>query len=394
MTDKPLIYLDNAATTPLRKEALDAMLPYLTHSYGNPSGVYKFARDVRKAVEEAREQIAAALGAQAGEIVFTASGTEANNWAIGSTIEANIAKGGHIITSAIEHHAVTHVCDKYKSHGAEVTYLPVNAEGIVSPDDLRAAIRPDTILITIMWANNEVGTIQPIAELSAIAREKGIAFHTDAVQAVGHIPVDLQECSGISLLTLSAHKFGGPKGIGALYIRKGTRLTPFVLGGAQEKNRRAGTENVAGIIGMAAAITQAVIHREAEYKRISGLRDTLIKRITEEIPNSSLNGARGENRLPGNINCSFDYIEGESLLLLLDMHNICASSGSACSSASMEPSHVLLALGVPLERAHGSIRFSLGSESAPDDIVRLMEVLPKFVKQLRAMSPLAEQENL
>ena len=388
--EKPLIYLDNAATTPLHPKALEAMMPFLTESYGNPSAVYSFARSARKAVEEARMQVAEAMAADASEIVFTASGTEANNWAITAIIEAQQAKGGHIISALTEHHAITHVCERHSKQGAQITYLPVDKEGFVSPADLKAAIRPDTVLVSIMWANNEIGTIQPIAELSEIAREKGIIFHTDAVQALGHIPVDLKKHSCVDLLTLSAHKFGGPKGIGALYIRKGTRLAPFIYGGGQEQNRRAGTENVAGIIGMGAALKHAIAQREEEYVRISAMRDSLIARIQESIPNVSLNGARGQDRLPGNVNISFDYIEGESLLLLLDMQGICASSGSACSSASLEPSHVIMALGVPHEKAHGSIRFSLGRTSTYEDIDKLMEILPKLVNQLRAMSPLAE----
>ena len=389
-TQKPLLYFDNAATTVLRPEALDAMMPYLTGQYGNPSGIYKFAREARKAVEQAREQVAKAISAEAREIVFTGSGTEANNWVLSCAAQ----KGGHIITAATEHHAVIYVCEALEKQGVgvEVTYLPVDAMGFVSPDDLRAAIRPDTVLISIMWANNEIGTIQPIAELAAIARENNVLFHTDAVQAVGHIAVNTESIP-VDFLTLSAHKFGGPKGVGALYIRKGRRLASLLYGGAQEKNRRAGTENVAGIIGMGAAIELAEAEREAEYNRLVGLRDSLIKRIEESVPKATLNGPRGMDRLPGNVNFSFDYIEGESVLLLLDMQGCCASSGSACSSASLEPSHVLMALGVPHEKAHGSIRFSMGKDSTHADIDGLMEVLPKIVKQLRDMSPLAEDDK-
>jgi cysteine desulfurase len=391
-TQKPFLYFDNAATTALRPQALEAMMPYLTQGYGNPSAVYSFAREARKGIENAREQVAKAIGADSKEIFFTASGTEANNWALRGAAEAWRHKGSHIITAATEHHAVTHVCESLSRQGAEVTYLPVDPEGFVSPGDLKAAIRPDTILISVMWANNEIGTIQPIAELSAIAGENGVLFHTDAVQAVGHIPVSMDSIP-VDMLTLSAHKFGGPKGVGALYIRKGTKLSQFMYGGAQEKNRRAGTENVAGIVGMGVAIELAEAERESEYRRLSGMRDSLIKRIEKAIPKASLNGPRGKARLPGNVNFSFDYIEGESLLLLLDMHGCCASSGSACSSASLEPSHVLMALGIPHEKAHGSIRFSLGKDSRCDDADRLMEILPKLVKQLRAMSPLAEDDN-
>lgn len=390
--DKPFLYFDNAATTPLHPQVLEAMMPYLTNQYGNPSAVYSFARAARKGIEEARAQVAAAISAQSNEIIFTSSGTEANNWALQGVANALRSKGGHIITAATEHHAIDHVCKALAKQGVEVTYLPVDKEGFVSPDDLKASIRPDTILISIMWANNEIGTIQPIAELAAIAKEKGILFHTDAVQAIGHVPVNVQDVP-VDLLTMSAHKFSGPKGVGALYIRKGTKLDSILHGGAQEKNRRAGTENVAGIIGMGTAISLAMAEQAAEHTRLSKMRDTLIERIEQAIPKVALNGPRGQNRLPGNINFTFDYIEGESLLLLLDMNGCCASSGSACSSASLEPSHVLMALGVPHEHAHGSIRFSLGRESTDADIDGLMAILPKYVKQLRAMSPLAEDDD-
>ena len=400
---KPILYLDNAATTPLHPLALESMLPYLKENYGNPSAVYSFARNARKGIEEAREQVAKAISAQPGEIFFTGSGTEANNWALRGVLEAhsrNAVNGClHIITTAVEHHAITEVCDGLLKLGQadqqkiEITYLPVDPKGFVSPKDLKEAIRPETVLISVMWANNEIGTIQPIAPLSAIARESGILFHTDAIQAVGHIPVDVQDIP-VDLLTLSAHKFGGPKGVGALYIRKGTKIMPFLYGGAQEKKRRAGTENVSGVVGMGKAIEIALAEQETEYKRVSALRDDLIKRIEETIPKVSLNGPRGGDRLPGNVNFSFDYIEGESMLLLLDMQGCCASSGSACSSSSLEPSHVLMSLGVPHEKAHGSIRFSLGRESTLEDIDRLMEMLPKIVGQLRAMSPLSEDEGI
>ena len=391
MTEKQLLYFDNAATTALHPKALEAMIPFMTEQYGNPSAVYSFARNARKAIEQSREQVAAAIGAQAAEIFFTSSGTEANNWAIRGVVEKQRNKGGHIITSAVEHHAVTHVCEAFVSQEVEVTYLPVDAEGFVSPEDLKAAIRPDTILVSIMWANNEIGTVQPIEELAAIAKEHGILFHTDAVQVVGHMPVDLSKVP-VDLLTMSAHKFSGPKGVGALYIRKGTKISPFIYGGGQEKKRRAGTENVAGIIGMAEALRIAVENLPSDQERTTAMRDYLIKRIEESIPKVTLNGPRGkDNRLPGNVNFSFDYIEGESLLLLLDMKGCCASSGSACSSASLEPSHVLMALGVPHEKAHGSIRFSIGRENTYEDIDKLMEFLPKQVAQLRAMSPLAEE---
>jgi len=398
-----LLYLDNAATTSLHPKAIEAMMPYLTTEYGNPSAVYSYARNARKAIEKAREQIAEVINCSAKEIIFTASGTEANNWVLQNFITnaKESANGCHIITSAVEHHAVSEVC-KYletkEGKRADVTYLPVDSEGNVSPESLINAIRPDTVLISMIWANNEIGTIFPIAKLAEIAREKGIPFHTDAVQAVGHIPIDMSKMP-VDLLTMSAHKFYGPKGVGALYMRKGferrcsTKFSPFLFGGAQERNLRASTENVAGIVGMGEALTLSAMEMDEEYNRCSMLRDYLIDRIEKEIPLSFLNGARGNNRLPGNVNFTFDYIEGESLLLLLDMNGICASSGSACSSASLEPSHVIMALGVPHEKAHGSIRFSLGRSNSQSDIDKLMEILPKLINQLRAMSPLAEGDS-
>jgi len=388
-----MLYFDNAATTPLRSTALEAMMPYLTEQYGNPSGVYSFARKARRAVEQAREQVATAIGALPEEIIFTSSCTEANNWALRGVMETGHKK--HIITTAIEHHAITYVCDGLKQQGMDldVTRLPVNSEGFVSPDDVAAAIRPDTILISVMWANNEIGSIQPIEAVAAIAKENGILLHTDAAQVIGHIPVNVQSVP-VDMLTMSAHKFGGPKGIGALYLRKGTKLSPFIYGGAQEKNRRAGTENVAGIVGMGEAITVSVNNMESEHKRVSNLRDTLINRIESEITHVTLNGPRGDKRLPGNVNFSFAYIEGESLLLLLDRDSCCASSGSACSSASLEPSHVLMALGATYERAHGSLRFTIGHESTMEDINGLMAILPKYVAKLRVLSPLMDDELL
>ncbi|MCL1998344.1 MAG: cysteine desulfurase NifS [Turicibacter sp.] len=383
-----MLYFDNAATTPIREEAFQAMLPFLRGRYGNPSAVYSLAREARKAIEEARKNVARAIGADANEIVFTSGGTEANNWVL--TALKNFEKKPHIITSSIEHHAVLHVCQGLEKDGlADITYLPVDKNGFVSPKDLSAAIRADTRLISIMWANNEIGTIQPISELAKIAKDNGILFHSDAVQAVGHIPVDMTAIPA-DFLTISAHKFGGPKAVGTLYIRKGNKLSPFIRGGAQERNRRAGTENVAGIVGMGAAIKSAQIGLAQENQRLSGLRDTLIDLIEENIPKSKLNGPRGNDRLPGNVNFTFDYIEGESMLLLLDMNGCAASSGSACSSASLEPSHVLMALGVTHEHAHGSIRFSLGKINKEEDLDALMTFLPKIVTQLRAMSPLAE----
>ncbi|MCL1987397.1 MAG: cysteine desulfurase NifS [Firmicutes bacterium] len=392
---KPFLYFDNAATTPLHPKALDAMMPYFTEQYGNPSGIYSIGRDAKKAINNAREQVAAAIGANPTEIFFTGSGTEANNWAIKGVLEASRAKGSHIITTQIEHHAVIYVCEELEKQAknggspVEVTYLPVDNQGFVSADDLAAAIRPDTVLISIMWANNEIGTIQPIVELAEIAHKNGVIFHTDAVQAVGHIPVSVQD-SHINLLTISGHKFGAPKGVGALYIRKGTKIAAMLNGGAQERNRRAGTENVASIVGMGAALQIAMSEQASELARLTAMRETLIERIKKAIPKVTLNGATGDRRLPGNVNFSFDYIEGESILLLLDMNNCCASSGSACSSSSLEPSHVIMALGAPHEQAHSSIRFSLGRLSTYEEIDALMAILPKFIEQLRAMSPLAE----
>jgi cysteine desulfurase len=389
MSDKPFLYFDYAATTPLHPGALEAMMPYLTKEFGNPSAVYSFARTAKKAIERAREQVASVLGARPDEIIFTGGGTEANNWALKGVAEmcgVRCAKGRHIITTAIEHHAVTHVCDFLKQSGYEITFLPVDSEGFISPDALAAAIRPDTILISVMLANNEIGTLQPMARISAIAKERGILLHTDAVQAVGHVPIDARD---YDLLTMSAHKFYGPKGMGALYVRKGTKISPYLHGGAQERNRRAGTENVAGIVGMGEALVLTAAEMESELTRLTALRDTLIRRIETEIPHARLNGPR-ENRLPGNVNFSFAFIEGESLLLLLDMQGVSASSGSACSSASLEPSHVLLATGVKHEEAHGSIRFSMGRGTTEGDIDALMEILPKHVARLREMSPLVK----
>lgn len=381
---KSSVYLDNAATTPIYPKVLDSILPYLNNEYGNPSGVYSLARSARKAIEHAREQVATAIGASPTEIIFTSGGTEANNWILKA-----IQDGGHIITTKIEHHAILHVCESLKN--IEVSYLPVDKQGFVSVNDLEDAIKPNTKLISVMWANNEIGTIQPIKELCEVAKKHNILFHTDAVQAVGHIPVNVKDVP-VDFLTMSGHKFGAPKGTGALFIRKGVKLKSFIEGGAQEKNRRAGTENVIGIVGMGEAITISMENQQEEFKRLSQMRDTLIERIKKEIPKVILNGAEGDKRLPGNVNFSFEYIEGESILLLLDMNGIFASSGSACSSASLEPSHVLIAMGVPFEHAHGSIRFSFGWDSKPEYVENLMEKLPKFVEQLRAMSPLTEKE--
>ena len=383
------IYLDNSATTPLKKEVLDAMLPYLTEHYGNPSSIYRIGQESKAAIEKAREQVASALGASMREIFFTSCGTEADNWAIKGIALAKSKNGKHIITSKIEHHAVLHTLESLEKQGYEITYLDVDKYGKISLDDLRSAIRSDTILITIMTANNEVGTIQPIAEIGKIAKENKILFHTDAVQAIGSIKIDVHEMN-IDLLSLSAHKFGGPKGIGALYVRNNVRPEIFMHGGAQERARRAGTENVASIVGLGKAITLACENIESKTAKISSMRDRLIKEIPEKIPYTKLNG-HPTDRLPGNVNFSFEFIEGESLLLLLDMNGIAASSGSACTSGSLDPSHVLLAMGLPHEIAHGSLRLSIGEINTDEDIDRVLEVLPPIVQRLRDMSPLYEK---
>lgn len=381
-----LVYLDNSATTPVKPEVLEAMLPYLKDEYGNPSSIYRKAAAAEIAVRTAREQVAEALGASANEIFFTACGTEADNWAIKGVALANQKKGKHIITSQIEHHAVLHTVQYLEKMGFSVTVLPVDGEGKVSPDALRDAIREDTVLVSIMMANNEIGTVQPIRELAAIAKEKGVLFHTDAVQAVGSLAIDVKEL-GVDLLSLSAHKFGGPKGVGALYIKRGTRIDNFMHGGAQERNRRGGTENVAGIAGLGKAISLATANIEGKAARITALRDKLIAGIEKEIPHIRFNGHRTD-RLPGNVNFCFQYIEGEALLLRLDAKGIAASSGSACTSGSLDPSHVLLALGLPHEIAHGSLRLSIGEQNTEEEIDYVLKVLPDIVNTLRQMSPL------
>lgn len=380
------IYLDNSATTPVKPEVLSTMLPYLKEEFGNPSSIYKKANATEEAVRTAREQVAKALGAKPGEIFFTSGGSEADNWAIKGAAYANSQKGKHIITSQIEHHAVLHTLEFLEKQGYSVTYLPVDAEGKVSVSDVKAALRDDTILITIMMANNEIGTVQPIAEIAQIAKENKVLFHTDAVQAVGSLKVDVNEL-GVDMLSLSAHKFGGPKGVGALYIKSGTKVETLIHGGGQERGRRAGTENVAGIAGLGTAITLATEHLEEKAARITKLRDTLINGILEKIPDARLNGHRTD-RLPGNANFCFRYIEGEALLLRLDAKGVAASSGSACTSGSLDPSHVLLALGLPHEIAHGSLRLSIGEQNTRADIDYVLEVLPGIVEILRMMSPL------
>ncbi|HOV27473.1 MAG TPA: cysteine desulfurase NifS [Pseudobacteroides sp.] len=382
------IYMDHAATTYVKPEVVEAMLPFFTEKFGNASSIYTIGRESKKAIEEAREKVADAIGAQAREIFFTGSGTEADNWAIKGVAYGNRSKGNHIITTNIEHHAVLHTCQYLENDGFEVTYLPVDENGLVTPEQVAEAIRPNTILITIMFANNEIGTIQPIAEIGKLAREKGIYFHTDAVQAIGNIAIDVKEMN-IDLMSMSAHKFYGPKGVGGLYIRKGVKLISFMHGGAQERGRRASTENVAAIVGFGKAIELATANLDEYNKKIMALRDRTIDEVMKRIPFVRLNGHR-EKRLPGNANFSFQFIEGESLLLMLDMKGIAASSGSACTSGSLDPSHVLLAIGLPHEIAHGSLRLTFGDENTDEDVDKLLEVLPPIVERLREMSPLYE----
>lgn len=379
------VYADHAATTKLCKEALDAMMPYLTAEYGNPSSPYRFAGRAKEALEKARGQTASCLGAEAGEIYFTSGGSESDNWALRAAAELKRNKGRHIITSAVEHHAVLHTAEWLHTQGFEITYLPVDSAGRVSPDDLAAALRPDTVLVSVMAANNEIGTIQPIRELAAAAHKGGALFHTDAVQAAGHIPVDVRQWD-VDLLSLSAHKFCGPRGMGALFVRSGLRLPPLIFGGGQEKGRRSGTENVAGAVGMAAALVKAVETMPQESARLTALRDKLIGGL-KKISGSRLTG-HPTDRLPGCVSFIFEAIEGESIVLRLDNEGICASSGSACSSASLDPSHVLLAIGLPHELAHGSLRLTLGEETGEGDVDYLLEKVPQVVKDLRAMSPL------
>ncbi len=383
-----LLYLDNAATTKTAPEVVQAMLPYFTELYGNPSSVYSFAAKNKTAVMKQKEIIAEAIGAKENEIYFTAGGTEADNWALKATAEAYESKGRHIITSKMEHHAVLHTCEYLEKKGFEVTYLDVDEFGMVRLDELEKAIRSDTILISIMYANNEIGTVQPIKEIGKIAKDHGILFHTDAVQAFGHMPIDVNECH-IDMLSASAHKLNGPKGIGCLYIRTGVKIRSFIHGGAQERRRRAGTENVPGIIGFGAAVERAMKTLEERTEKERMLRDYLIEKIEKEIPYCRLNGHRTE-RLSNNVNFSFQFIEGESLLIMLDMKGICASSGSACTSGSLDPSHVLLAIGLPHEIAHGSLRISLNEEFETEDMDYVVETLSEIVANLRKMSPLYE----
>lgn len=383
-----LIYLDNAATTKTSPEVVNAMLPYFTEHFGNPSSVYGFAAANKEVITKQREIIAGVLGAKANEIYFTAGGTESDNWALTATAEAYAAKGKHIITSRIEHHAILHTCEYLEKRGYEVTYLDVDENGLVDPKAVESAIRPDTILISIMFANNEIGTIEPIAEIGRIAREHGVLFHTDAVQAFAHVPINVDECN-IDMLSASGHKLNGPKGIGFLYIRKGVKIRSFIHGGAQERKRRAGTENVPGIVGLGKAVELASASMEERMSYETELRDYLISRIEKEIPYCRLNGDRVK-RLPNNVNFSFRFIEGESLLIMLDMKGICASSGSACTSGSLDPSHVLLSIGLPHEIAHGSLRMTLDEETTKEDLDYVVDNLKEIVAQLRSMSPLYE----
>ena len=385
---KQIIYLDNAATTKTAPEVVKAMLPYFSEHYGNPSSIYSLGTESKKAVSEVRESIAKSLGAANNEIYFTAGGSEADNWAIKATAEAYAQKGKHIITSAIEHHAVLHTCEYLEKRGFEVTYVGVDENGILKLDELEKAIRPDTILISVMFANNEIGTIQPIKEIGRIAKEHGVLFHTDAVQAYGQLPINVDEYQ-IDMLSASAHKLNGPKGIGFLYIRKGLKTRSFIHGGAQERSRRAGTENVPGIVGLGAASARAFSRMEEKTKKEIELRDYLIRRIEEEVPYCRLNGDR-TRRLPNNVNFSFRFVEGESLLIMLDMRGICASSGSACTSGSLDPSHVLLAIGLPHEIAHGSLRLTLSEENTKEELDTTVEAIKEIVARLRDMSPLYE----
>lgn len=383
------IYFDNAATTKARPEVVNEVIKYYGEEYGNPSSIYKIARKSKKAVEDAREKVAVAINARTDEIYFTAGGSEADNWAIRGVAENYQDKGKHIITLSIEHHAVIHTCKYLEKKGYDITYLPVDEYGIVDLEELKKAIRKDTILISIMFANNEIGSIQPIKEIGNIAKDNGIIFHTDAVQAIGHVPIDVKELN-VDLLSMSAHKFYGPKGIGALYIKKGIKLNSLIYGGAQEKNKRAGTENVPGIVGMGIAIELITKEIEEESKRLIYLRDKIIDNILKTIPYTRLNGDK-EKRLPGNANISFEFIEGESILLLLDMKGICASSGSACTSGSLDPSHVLLAIGLAHEKAHGSLRLTLGMYNTEEEVDYLLKELPPIINRLREMSPLYEE---
>lgn len=382
------IYLDNAATTAVRKEVVEAMIPYFTEKFGNPSSVYELAGESKKGIDKAREIISNALGAKSNEIYFTAGGSESDNWALKAAAEAYKEKGNHIITSKIEHHAILHTCEYLEKNGYEITYVDVDENGVVKLEELKKAIRPTTILISIMFANNEIGTVEPIKEIGELAKEKGIIFHTDAVQAFGQLPILVDECH-IDMLSASGHKLNGPKGIGFLYIRTGLKLRSFIHGGAQERHRRAGTENVPGIVGLGKAVAIAMETMNERKEKETALRELLIERILREVPYTRLNGHR-RNRLPNNANFSFQFVEGESLLIMLDMQNICASSGSACTSGSLDPSHVLLAIGLPHEIAHGSLRLTLSHDTTEEEINYTIDKIKEIVAKLRSMSPLYE----
>lgn len=386
--DKKMIYLDNAATTRTDPKVVEAMLPYFTEYYGNPSSVYEFSGISKKAVTDAREILARSIGAKTQEIYFTAGGSESDNWAIKAAAEAFGKQGKHIITSKIEHHAVLHTCEYMEKQGYEVTYLDVDEDGMVKLDELRNAIRPDTILISIMFANNEIGVIEPIREIGEIAKEHGIPFHTDAVQAYGHVPINVDEYH-IDMMSASAHKINGPKGIGFLYIRTGVKIRSFIHGGAQERKRRAGTENVPGIVGFGKAAEIAMASMEERSRREEQLRDYLMEKVLAQVPYTRVNGHR-TRRLPNNCNFSFQFIEGESLLIMLDMAGICGSSGSACTSGSLDPSHVLLAIGLPHEIAHGSLRLTLSQENTKEEMDYVADQITRIVERLRNMSPLYE----
>lgn len=383
-----VIYLDNAATTPVYPEVVETMMPYLTEYYGNPSAVYSFAGEAAKAVNTAREIIANGIGAKKEEIYFTAGGSESDNWALKATAEAYSSKGKHIITTKIEHHAILHTCEWLAKNGYDITYLDVDENGVVNPADVEAAIRPDTILVSVMAANNEIGTIEPLAEIGKIAHEHNVLFHTDAVQAFAHIPIDV-DAMNIDMLSASGHKFNGPKGVGIMYIRKGVKILSFIHGGAQERSRRAGTINVPGIVGMGKAAELAFDNMKERMDAEIKLRDHLIDRVLAEIPYSKLNGHRTD-RLPNNANFCFRFIEGESMLILLDQAGVCGSSGSACTSGSLDPSHVLLAIGLPHEIAHGSLRLTLSEKNTMEEIDYTVDKLKAIIERLRGMSPLYE----
>ncbi len=382
------VYMDYAATTFVKPEVLEEMLPYFTGKFGNPSSFYEISRITKRAVDKARGQVSKALNCDISEVYFTGGGSEADNWAIKGIASAYKNKGNHIITTKIEHHAVLHTCEYLEKNGFEVTYLDVDSEGFVNPEDVRNAITDKTILVSVMFANNEIGTIEPIKEIGAICREKKVLFHTDAVQAIGNIEIDVKDMN-IDLLSLAGHKIYGPKGVGALYIKKGVRIHNLIHGGGQERARRAGTENIAGIVGLGKAIELATENLEEHVNKMTDLRDKLIEGLLK-IPYSKLNGPTGDKRLPGNVNIGFEFIEGESILLSLDFEGVCASSGSACTSGSLDPSHVLLSIGLPHEKAHGSLRLTLGDGSTEEDVNYVIEVLPPIIQRLRDMSPLWE----